>query len=148
MIIEETLEYIPVIDSNYEFLSKIFLELLTFNPEFKTNFQALAPEIYADIESASTNPNCSCRIKVENYVNSNIDKTTAFLNKFLQDNNFRIDLNDIDNRYRFAIYHGRVETVKIYEWKEFSDSLEQQRAAYRAFSVCKIDDEYVNVFFL
>lgn len=148
MIIEQNLQNIPDINSNYEFLSKIFLELLTIKPEFKSSFQAIAPEIYADIESASTNPNCSCRGKVEHYVNINRDKSTTFLNKFLHDNNFRIDISEIENRYRFEIYHGKVERVKISEWKEFSDRLVYERAAYRAFSVANVDSEYVNVFFL
>ena len=148
MIIEENLQNISDIESGYEFLSKIFLELLTIKPDFKSSFQAIAPEIYADIESASTNPNCSCRGKVEHYVNTNRDKSTVFLNKFLHDNNFRIDLDEIDNRYKFEIYHGRVEKVKVSDWKEFSDSLAQKRAAYRTFSVSRVDDEYVNVFFL
>jgi hypothetical protein len=148
MIIEENVQTVNKIETNYEFLSKLFLELLEIKPEFKTRFQAVAPEIYADIESASTNPNCSCRGKVEYYVNNNREKSAVFLNDFLRDNKYNIVLEEIENRYRFAIYHGKVEKVKISEWQEFSDGLAQKRAAYRAFSVSPIDSEYVNVFFL
>ena len=73
------------IDPNYEHLSKIFLELLSKNNEFKNAFQAFAPDIYADIESASTNSNCSCRGRVENYVNSNREKCATFYNQLSEE---------------------------------------------------------------
>jgi hypothetical protein len=73
------------IDKNYQYLSKIFLDLLTKNKEFKTKFQAFAPEIYADIESAATNPNCSCRAKIESFVNKDKENLSNFLNSFIKE---------------------------------------------------------------
>lgn len=136
------------IDSNYQYLSKIFLELLTLNQNFKASFQSLAPEIYADIESASTNPNCSCRGKVENYVNSNREKCGKFLNESSAEIKSLINLHDIENKYGFVIYNGKVERVKVTEWNNFSEKLNNDRAAYRQFSLLRVDDEYVDVFFL
>lgn len=136
------------IDSNYQHLSKIFLELLTLNNDFKTSFQTLAPEIYADIESASTNPNCSCRGKVENYVNSNREKCGKFLNESSPEIKALINLRDIEEKYKFVIYNGKVERVKVTEWNNFSQKLNNDRAMYRQFSLLKVDDEYVDVFFL
>jgi hypothetical protein len=136
------------IDSNYQYLSKIFLELLTLNQDFKASFQSLAPEIYADIESASTNPNCSCRGKVENYVNSNREKCAKFLNESSTEIKSFINLHDIENKYGFVIYGGKVERVKVTEWSDFSQKLNNDRAAYRQFSLLRVDDEYVDVFFL
>jgi len=136
------------IDKNYQHLSKIFLELLTLNNDFKTSFQSLAPEIYADIESASTNPNCSCRGKVENYVNSNREKCAKFLNESSAEIKALINLQDIEDKYKFVIYSGKVERVKVTEWSNFSQKLNSDRAAYRQFSLLKVDDEYVDVFFL
>jgi hypothetical protein len=136
------------IDKNYQHLSKIFLELLTLNNDFKTSFQTLAPEIYADIESASTNPNCSCRGKVENYVNSNREKCAKFLNESSTEIKSFINLHDIENKYGFVIYGGKVERVKVTEWSNFSQKLNNDRAAYRQFSLLKVDDEYVDVFFI
>jgi hypothetical protein len=136
------------IDTNYQHLSKIFLELLTLNNDFKTSFQTLAPEIYADIESASTNPNCSCRGKVENYVNSNREKCAKFLNESSPEIKALINLRDIEEKYKFVIYNGKVERVKVTEWSNFSQKLNNDRAMYRQFSLLKVDDEYVDVFFL
>jgi hypothetical protein len=136
------------IDKNYEFLSKIFLELLTNEPDFKPLFQALAPEIYADIESASTNPNCSCRGRVENYVNTNREKCSIFINGLSENIKSKIDLNDITSKYSFVIYSGTIKRTKISEWRNFYDQMMQERASYRAFSIVKVDDETVDVFFL
>lgn len=136
------------IDSNYQHLSKIFLELLTVNQNFKVSFQSLAPEIYADIESASTNPNCSCRGKVENYVNSNREKCGKFLNESSSEIKSLINLQEIENRYTFVIYNGKVERVKVSEWSNFAQKLNTDKAAYRQFSVLRVDDEYVDVFFI
>jgi hypothetical protein len=136
------------IDPNYQHLSKIFLELLTLNNVFKTLFQTLAPEIYADIESASTNPNCSCRGKVENYVNTNREKCSKFLNESSPEIKALINLRDIEEKYKFVIYNGKVERVKVTEWNNFSQKLNNDRAAYRQFSLLRVDDEYVDVFFL
>lgn len=136
------------IDPNYQHLSKIFLELLTLNQDFKTSFQTLAPEIYADIESASTNPNCSCRGKVENYVNSNREKCGKFLNESSPEIKALINLHDIENKYRVTMYSGKVERVRVSEWNNFSQKLNNDRAAYRQFSVLKVDDEHVDVFFI
>jgi len=58
------------ITTDYPFLSKIYLELIK-NEQFKTQFQAIAPTIYADIESTYINPNCTCRAKVESYIRTN-----------------------------------------------------------------------------
>jgi hypothetical protein len=135
------------IDANYPFISKVFLELIP-NQEFKTAFQAFAPEIYADIQSFSTNPNCSCRGKVETYVNNNKLKCLDFLNDFIQKNNTSISLEEIAKKYTIKSYIGLVEKVKISEWAAFQNRLLQERANYRAFSTSRIDDEYVNVFFL
>jgi trans-aconitate methyltransferase len=135
------------VPNDYPFLSKIFLELVS-NQQFKTAFQAVAPEIYADIESASTNPNCSCRGKVENYVNTNRQKALDFLNNFIENTGVEVDLQAITQKYTIKSYAGVVEKVKISEWQTFQNRLTQERANFRAFSTSKIDDEYVNVFFL
>jgi len=135
------------IPNDYPFLSKIFLELVS-NQQFKTAFQAVAPEIYADIESASTNPNCSCRSKVENYVNTNRQKSLDFLNNFIENTGLEVNLQSITQKYTVKSYAGVVEKVKISEWQNFQNRLTQERANFRTFSTSRIDDEYVNVFFL
>jgi hypothetical protein len=133
---------------NYEYLSKLVLDLIQKNPQFKNELQAFAPEIYADIESYSKNPNCSCRAKVEAHINNNRAPSVNFINNFINNNNLTLDLKDIENKYKITNYSGKVEKIKISEWSAFRDKTINEKAAYRAFSVANIDSEYVNVFFL
>ena len=137
-----------ILDKNYQYLSKIFLELLTLSNEFKISFQSLAPEIYADIESASTNINCSCRNKIENYINTNREKCTDFLNNLNQELKNLINLQEIEDKYKFITYTGKIERVKISDWYNFAVKLNSERAAYRQYSLLRVDDETVDVFFL
>jgi hypothetical protein len=136
------------IDPNYEHLSKIFLELLSKNNEFKNAFQAFAPDIYADIESASTNSNCSCRGRVENYVNSNREKCATFYNQLSEEIKSLVNLEEIEEQYRFTNYSGLVKRVKTSEWLSFVETMNTEKAIYRQFSILKVDDENIDVFFV
>jgi hypothetical protein len=131
----------------YEFLSKIFLELVS-DSNFKTAFQAIAPEIYADIESASTNPNCSCRNKIEHVINNNRQKFFDFLLNLPYELQTKINIDAINSKYTHMMYAGSVKRVKISEWDSFYRKLVDERAAYRSFSVLRNDEETVDVFFL
>ena len=136
------------IHSDYPHLSKMFLELLPLSKEFKTLFQTLAPEIYADIESASTNLNCSCRAKVENFVNSNKTKCVDFYNQLPLEITSLVNFQEIDEKYKSVVYVGKIERVKKSEWNKFEEKLTSEKAVFRSFSVVKVDEEYVDVFFL
>jgi hypothetical protein len=92
------------IGPNYQFLSKIFIEILMAkNESFKNAFQAAAPDVYADIESFYGNKNCSCRGKVEKHIVSNKEKSAEFLNAFIAenggDNHTLFKLEDIEKKY-------------------------------------------------
>jgi len=136
------------IPSDYRFLAQAALDFLTRYPNFKTKFQAIAPEIYADIESASTNPNCSCRNKVENYVFSNRESCANLINSFISENNIPFNIDEFTAIYQTTPYHGVVETVKTQDWFSYVDGLMQKKAIFRSFSVVKIDEETINVFFI
>lgn len=135
-------------EKNYPFLGKVFLELLSTNQNFKNSFQAFATQIYADIESASTNPNCSCRNKIEKYVLENKERCVEFLNNFIVQNNLSINKEEIELKYKTTIYYGKTIEMKIEEWETFSNKLVEERAVFRSFSVIPIDNETIKVFFL
>lgn len=136
-----------VIDIQYSFLPKVFLELIN-NREFKTQFQANCPEIYADIESAYNNPNCSCRAKIEAYINKNREKVYPFLKLFLESNKIDLDLASIEQKYKMTPYVGKTEVIKISEWSSYVENLTKIKAAFRNFSVIKEDEEHIRIFFL
>jgi len=133
--------------TDYPFLSKIYLELIN-KKEFKIQFQAAAPEIYADIESTYINPNCTCRVKVETYIKNYKEKLHPFLLSYLKENQIELNLQEIEKKYKTTPYIGKVEKVKITEWTEYVNNLTRIKAVFRNFSVVKVDDEHINVFFL
>ncbi len=135
------------ITTDYPFLSKVYLELIK-NEQFKTQFQAKAPTIYADIESTHINPNCTCRAKVEAYVRTNKEKLHEFLLDFINTNQTDLNLQQIEEKYKITLYAGKVDKVKVAEWAEYVNSLAKVKATFRYFSTARVDDEYVNVFFI
>jgi len=57
-------------------------------------------------------------------------------------------LQEIEEKYKTTSYIGKVEKVKITEWASYVDNLAKVKAVFRNFSVIKVDDEHVNVFFI
>jgi hypothetical protein len=135
-------------DKNFGYFSKIFLEEITKNPQFKIEFGAFAPEIYADIESFSKNANCSCRGKIENYINNNKDKCFEFIKLFIEKNNIIIDAAAIQEKYKTTQYSGKIIQVNKKDWESFVDVLQRERATFRTFSVLAINSETVEVYFI
>lgn len=52
--------------------TKVVLGLIRFDKQFRKGFMAKAREIYADIISFVANPNCTCKKRVEEYINNNL----------------------------------------------------------------------------
>ena len=135
-------------NQNFTYFSKVFLEEITKNAKFKTEFQAFATEIYADIESYSKNPNCSCRAKVEKFVNDNREKCYIFIKKFIEQNNIEIDVSAIEGKYKTTPYSGKIIQVKKSDWASFVDIMQRDKATFRAFSVVKLDEETSELYFI
>lgn len=160
------------IDHGNVFLNKIFLEILNSkNENFKNRFQAMAPDIYADIESYYANNNCSCRSKIEGYIISNREKSAEFLNNFITENGGEnhslFNIADVEAKYNVFTppgeagkqispqdkkdiinYAGKTELVKISEWENYVAGLREKHIRFFQFSTVKVDDETIRVFFL
>ena len=117
--------------------------------DFKNEFQKIAPEIYADLESAFLNPNCSCITKIKLFVKNNKEQFAEFLLKFVEQYSSAEDLQDkLINRAKNSkqIYlGGSVLKTSVSSWKEFFNKI--NGASYRSFSVVKENDD-LYVFFL
>jgi hypothetical protein len=138
----------PIFDINYPYFSKIFLEQISSNPQFKIEFQAFAPKIFADIESFSTNSNCSCRSKIEVYINENKDNCFIFLNDFIKNHNLDIDFTYIESKYKVTNYSGKIITVKKNQWELFVTNLQRERALFRTISIVPLTPDSIEVYFL
>ena len=135
-------------DKHYQYFSKIFLELISNNFQFKIDFQVFVPQIFADIESFSKNPNCSCRSKIENFILENRDLCFNFLQNYININSLKINFEEIEEKYRTIIYSGKRIEVKKDQWYIFSEALKKDRALYKSFSILPKDSETVEVYFL
>ena len=137
-----------IISSNL--LPSVILSLLTVNSAFKDIFKTAAPDIAADIESASTNPNCTCRTKVTTYVTMNTPAVGTLLYQYAVDNDL---LTNIKALFDTAVppvgptVTGRVAKTSIKDWPEFVKGISDANLTFKHMSTSIVGDD-VYVFFL
>jgi hypothetical protein len=125
-------------------LPAIVLSLLEKDVNFKNEFIQNSPEITADIESAATNPNCSCRNRVANYVFKNSEKIASLLYSYsLKDDNAKV----IDHLFQTLPtskqnISGKVAKTSIKEWPDFAKDIQQYGFEHMSTSIVG-DDVYV-----
>jgi hypothetical protein len=110
------------------------------------------PDILADLVSAKSNANCSCRGRVVSYINQKyqIDSEKTFLNEIFSNETIKLEAEKqiVETQARIANnFAGKIITVmkKDDYWKDFH--LSTLRGSYRAFSVVDKGDS-VDVYFL
>ena len=125
-----------------QYISKIVLNLITKYSDFKNQLQSTFPDLYADIESASTNPNCSCRGKVEQRVTIERNASLTLVNEFLTKRGEEAEVQAIINLPYNSMtpsYYGgkRFEIDNTQEaFQKFYSSFLKERASFRGFSTC------------
>jgi hypothetical protein len=132
---------------NSPLLGLVILNFITSNSTFKDIFKASASSIAADIESAATNPNCSCGNTVITYITENAQSVGSLLYNFASDNN---TLSDIENLFKTIPGHstsGRVAKTTIKDWPEFSKYVKYANFQFTHMSTSIVGDD-VYVFFL
>ena len=132
------------------FLGAVILQLITVDSTFKDLFKQNASSIAADIESASTNPNCSCRSKVATYAIMNAAAVGALLYQYATDNNILENIVNIFNAAQSTGVHsaaGRVAKTSIKDWPDFAKTVTQSGLVFKHMSTSIVGDD-VYVFFL
>jgi hypothetical protein len=139
-------------------LGDVFLKLIKENEKFKAEYEVFAPEVFADIQSFVTNPNCSCKNKIKNFVVGNNQKHEAFLNEFTENNKETLGTLDIkkmkteiheEMRQRMLTnMRGQVFKIKKSDWVNFPAEMAKQKVFIRSFSVVPIDEENIEVYIL
>jgi hypothetical protein len=131
-------------------LPSVILSLLTVNSVFKDIFKTAAPDIAADIESASTNPNCTCRSKVVTYVAMNTTSVGALLYQFAVGNDLLSNIKALFDSAAAPIgptASGRVAKTSIKDWPEFVKGINHANLIFKHMSTSIVGDD-VYVFFL
>lgn len=119
-----------------------------WNKQFKLAFQAVCPEIYADIESLVLNgPSCSCNRKIKRYVEQNNKKIADLLWNFFAKNKISIAeyLQQIELIHTPVNLSGKILKTTIKKWPEFAEEI--SRYVFRSFSISK-EGEDLFVYFL
>lgn len=136
------------------FVSKIILNLIRISEEFKSILQSEFPNIYGDIQSASTNPNCGCVKKVEIELFNNKEKSLNLLNNFLSNKDNVDKIKEILNIDYEALspkpYNGKMFIIENNEekFKEFMDNINKDRAVFRNFSTAISPEGKLHIYFL
>lgn len=134
-----------------------------FKSEKKIIFQFFEklPEIYADIVSASENPNCSCRGRVIQFFSKNLEKIKDILFNILIFNEISAEnLHTIENNLKYQLetiqentvttnyIGGKVVTITADEnvYKNFIETLYKNNKEYKGLFILKEDDKW-KIFF-
>jgi hypothetical protein len=141
-------------ENNINFIHKISSSLIRVSPEFKSILQSNFPDIYADIESASTNPNCSCVGKVENKILQNKDQTIGLLGSFLSNKDGNLEIQGIINLDYSSLtpkpYAGKMFVIENTEekFKQLLDFINKDRGQYRNFSTAISPEGKLHIYFI
>jgi len=134
---------------NSKKLPGVILSLIETNSAFKDLLKTTIPSIAADVESAATNPNCSCRERVNEYVTANSELVGAFLYEYIISNNLQDKIKSIFEAAQVPPVpaSGRVAKTTVKDWPEFAKSVNKANLSYRHMSTSIVGDD-VYVFFL
>lgn len=135
--------------ADYQHLGGTFLKLIRENESFKKDVEIAFPEIYADIQSFSSNPNCTCKNKILSYVSNNKEKSANFLNEEVSKLSLDLDPVKLDEEFRNAAMKNvgaYVYRIKKSEWSDFPRKMMEQRVFIRSFSVVPVSEEEIDVY--
>jgi len=138
------------VNINSPYLSKVFLDLILISDKFKTEFQALATPIFAEIESFRHNPTCICRGKIDSFVNNNRETAFNFLTHFLSNNkDIAEKLPDVIKLYITNTVSGKIFTIDNNEaaFADFSKRITEERFIFRNFTISEKGDKLL-IYFL
>lgn len=136
------------------YINKIILNLIKISEDFKSLLQSEFPNIYADIQSAATNPNCTCVKKVEAELVNNKDKSLNLLNSFLSNQGNIEKIKEVLNIDYSELmpqqYSGKMFIIENTEekFKEFMENINKNRAIFRNFSTAISPEGKLYVYFL
>lgn len=124
------------------YLSKVVLDLIKNFNDFSSTLQATFTEIYAEIESFKNNPNCSCRNKIESFVNSNRDKVYKLMAAWHK-SHAQVNLAEYIKAYAINNVSGKIFRIDNNDksFEEFSKKIYSEKFTFRAFDIVNEGDK-------
>lgn len=120
-------------------LIRVFLFfLVTFKEDFYKSFEDKVYQIYSDMISFIDNPNCSCRIKVAQYVREHNDEIYIYVENWLKNRNF----TEEDNKIVTGLFQRiNEENKKNNESEKFRGVPDYVNGEYMAGKIVTISDD-------
>ena len=131
----------------FKYIGDAFIEEIKASDKFRKHFIAFEPNLEADIISASIHDNCSCKGRIKEYINTNLDKCVDFIVNYEIDNGIILDFDVYEKKYDREIFSGKIAKTTIKEWSSFCEELNKKNPAYNHISVTKDGDD-LYVFFV
>jgi hypothetical protein len=128
-------------------LGNVILQVITIDPGFKVLFKEAAPSIAADIESASSNVNCSCRNAISTYVSIHKQDVGSLLYDFAIKSNILQHIEAIFNKVSPTDISGKVAKTSIKDWPDFVKGINESKFGFNHMSTSIVGDD-VYVFFM
>jgi len=131
-------------------LSTVTLELIKQNSTFKDIIKSAIPGQAADIESSSTNTNCSCRDRVAAFIKQNTRLVGEVLYNFTISTGaeqYVLGLFETATLNEQKDFSGKIAQTTLKDWPDFVASVKQAKGSFTAMSTSIVDDK-VYVFFL
>lgn len=128
-------------------LGNVILQVITTDSAFKAALKSVASSIAADIESASSNSNCSCRNTVLTYISINRREVGSLLYNFATTNNILSHIEALFIEVPTSDISGKVAKTSITDWPSFVQGIKQSNYNFKYMSTSIVGDD-VYVFFI
>jgi hypothetical protein len=145
--------------------SPVFFNTFIKNDAFFNSLKDKFPETLADLTSSRNNPNCSCKNRIKNYLQSKIVSEESYFNNLINNEeikqlviekteeikNTQIPINPMESHMQmiqqnmFKNNGGRIfEIGKTEEdWKNLAKKLTDEKIGFKSFSIIEKEDKLV-----
>jgi hypothetical protein len=148
--------------------SPVFFNTFIKNDAFFNSLKDKFPETLADLTSSRSNPNCSCKNRIKNYLQGKIVSEESYFNNLINNEeikqlviekteeikNTQIPINPMESHMQmiqqnmFKNNGGRIfEIGKTEEdWKNLAKKLTDEKIGFKSFSIIEKEDKLVVYF--
>jgi len=146
--------------------SPVFFNTFIKNDNFFNSLKEKFPEILADLTSSRNNPNCSCKNRVKNHLQSKLVSDANYFENLLNEEEFKKIVEEKSNEIEATQFNPMEEHMrmmresmfknsggKIFEigktekdWNNLCKKLESDKVSFKSFSVVDHQDKLVVYF--
>ncbi len=137
-----------ILDLSY--LENSVISFLFFIEKFRVEFIQKFPETVKNVESFISNPQCSCRYSLMEYIKTNDLAIIKFAKEFYDNNtSLKSEMQNYAKQSNFVEASGTIEIVDDTPdaWKQFYRKMSDNNYRFRNFQIFK-EDGKIKVYFI